>query len=212
MATPAVADALQAPPACATTDPSTNCVHAPTPDVVALPGPAYTSTYNPINHQREVTFVGTINPPHPTCPTGGVPAADVPCTFAGLGVTARVYVPGAQAAAGVALVLVDSRTPCVFSCTYTMDFLSDYYGPATVILTFRVGDVIAAANDLSFSTYESTIQLPANPAANLIHVVKPVVAYTGKLKTMSLQLAGKHGIPKTGVGGVIVQLVSSGFA
>ena len=108
--------------------------------------------------------------------------------------------------------LVDTTTPCVFSCTYTMDFNSDYYGPATIILSFRVSNVIVAANDLSFSTYESTIELPANPAPNLIHVIKPAVAYTGKLKTMSLQLAGKHGIPKTGVGGVIVQLVSSGFA
>ena len=210
-ATSALADPLQSPPACATTDPDTNCVHAPTPDLVALPGPAWTSTYNPVNHQREVTFVGTINPPHPTCPTGGVPAADIPCTFAGLGVTGRIYVPGAKAAAGVASVLGDSTKPCVFSCTYTMDFNTDYYGPATVILSFIVNNVILAANDLSFSTYESTIELPANPAPNLIHVVKPAVAYTGKLKTMSLQLAGKHGIPKVGVGGVIVQLVSSGF-
>ena len=98
-AVPASADALAAPPSCATTDPSDNCVHAATPDIVALPAPAFTQTYDPKTHQRQITFVAAITPPHPTCPDGGVPYADIPCTFRGLAVSARVYVPGAKAAA-----------------------------------------------------------------------------------------------------------------
>ena len=66
-----------------------------------------------------------------------------------------------------------------------------------------------AANDLAGSSYETTIQLPAVPTVGLLHRVNPKVVYSGKLKSMTLNVAGKAGIPKSGVGGVLVELVSS---
>ena len=41
-------------------------------------------------------------------------------------------------------------------------------------------------------------------------MVKPAVVYSGKMKTMTLKLAGKGHIPKSGVGGVVVLLSSKG--
>ena len=87
---------------------------------------------------------------------------------------------------------------------------SDFHGPATMILHYQIMDLIVAANDLTFSTYETTIQLPALPSADAFHPTKPTVVLTGKLKSTTLHLAGKAGIPKTGVAGVVIRLDSTG--
>ena len=208
-ALPARADVSSTPPSCTWDDPSNNCLHDATPDTVALPAPAFTTTYNPKNHSRSITFVAAITPPHQTCPDGGVPYADIPCTFRGLSVTARLYVPGAKAAALVEGAAAAPNSPCDFTCTVTATFGSDYYGPATVILRFSVGDLIIAANDLSSTAYETTIELPADPTVGLFHPTKPTLAYSGAAKTMTLQLAGKAGVPKTGAAGMLLDIVTS---
>ena len=101
------------------------------------------------------------------------------------------------------------NTPCDFTCTVTASWGADLRGPATVILRFSVGDLIIAANDLSSSSYETTIELPAIPTVGLLHPVQPKVVYSGKLKSMTLNVAGKAGVPKSGVAGVLVDLLSS---
>jgi hypothetical protein len=198
------------PPACAWNDPSLNCVHAPTPDIAALPAPAFTTTYNPKTHLRIVTISAAITPPYPKCPDGGVPYADLPCSFRGLSISPRVYVPGATVQGGGAQ-SVPVNSPCDFSCTASFNLGFDYHGPATIIIKFGVGDLLAtASNDLTSSSYETTIQLPADPTLGNIHVTKPTVVYSGKLKTTTVALAGRGGIPKTGVGGVVVRIVTKG--
>ena len=209
--TAAAAAGPVAPPSCAWNNPSLNCVHAPTPDIAALPAPSFTTSYIPKMHERTVTLQAAIVPPYPKCPDGGVPLQDLPCSFRGLSVSGRVYVPGATAL-GAGATSVPLNSPCDFSCTATFALGSDYHGPATIILKFAIGDLLQGQNDLTSSSYETTIRLPADPVAGTIHITKPRAAYSGKLKTMNLQLAGKGGIPKSGVGGVLVRLVTSGDA
>ena len=103
-------------------DPSDNCVHAPTPDITPLPAPGFTATYNAENPSRQITFVAAILPPHHPCPGGGVPYADIPCSFRGLSVSARVYVPGAKAAALITGASPTSSAPCDFTCPVTMSW------------------------------------------------------------------------------------------
>lgn len=185
-------------------------MHGPTPDITALAAPSFTTTYTPKTHLRTVTFNAAIVPPYHPCPGGGVPLADLPCSFRGLTVAYRVYVPGKTITNGGGQV-EPPNTPCDFSCTVQIQLGYNYHGPATIILAFGVGDLLAtASNDLTGSSYETTIQLPADPVTGLVHVTKPRAAYSGKLKTMTLSLAGKGGIPRTGVAGVLVRLVSAG--
>ena len=209
-AQPAAAGGPAAPPACAWSSKDLNCVHGPTPDIAALPAPSFTTTYVAKTHIRTVTFNAAIVPPYQKCPDGGVPYADLPCSFRGLSVAYRVYVPGATAPTGGATSF-PVNSPCDFSCTMQFSLGYNYHGPATIILTFGVGDLLAtASNDLTGSSYETTIQLPADPMAGLVHVTNPDVVYSGKLKTMTLALAGKGGIPRTGAAGMLVRLISAG--
>ena len=83
----ALAAAAGPPPACATTDPNLECVHAPTPDITALPAPAFTTKYDIKHHLLTIAFVAAITPPYHQCPDGGVPGYYIPCSFRGLGVT-----------------------------------------------------------------------------------------------------------------------------
>jgi hypothetical protein len=209
--TSAIAAAPAVPPSCAWNDPDTNCVHAATPDITALPTPSFTTTYNAKQHSRSVTFVGAVTPPYHTCPAGGVPISYLPCSFAGLTVTARVYVPGASAAAMEVGATPAPGVSCDFTCTVTAAWDSDFHGPATIILKFAIGDLLLGQNDLTSSVWETSITLPASPVTGTIQLVKSKVLYSGKLRTMTLQLGGKDGVPKTGVGGVLVRLVSNGL-
>ncbi len=207
--TPAVAAAPAIPPACATTDPNQNCVHAPTPDITALPAPpAITTSYDTKHHLLTVAFTAAIIPPYHQCPDGGVPYAQIPCSFRGLGVNGRIYQPGAKS-----LLTAGPLNPnivCDFSCPVSMVFGYTYHGPATMILRFQILDLIVAANDLTTSTYETTVQLPAEPTSGAVHPVKPKVVMSGKLRNATLHLAGKAGIPRAGVGGVLVRVFSTG--
>jgi hypothetical protein len=209
--TAAVAAAPATPPACAWNDPNTNCVHAPTPDITAPPTPAVTTAWNAKLNSRSITFVGTVTPPYHTCPGGGVPISYLPCSYAGLSVTARIYVPGGKAA-----VLEVGATPspgvnCDSTCTVTAAWGSDFHGPATAILKFGIGDLLQGQNDLTSSVWETSVAIPASPTTGVLHVVQPKVLYSGKLRSMTLQVAGKGGVPKSGAGGVIVRLVSNGL-
>ena len=211
--TAAAVAATPAAPACAWNDPSTNCVHAPTPDITALPTPAFTTAYNGKTHSVSITFPAAIVAPYHTCPDGGVPINYLPCSFRGLHVSARIYVPGGNAAALVTGAVPPQGVTCDFSCTVTAAFDTDVHGPATVILSFGIGELLqGGSNDLASSVWETSISLPATPTAGTVHVVAPKVLYSGKLKTMTVQVAGKGGVPTSGVGGVFVRLVTNGQA
>ena len=66
-------------------------------------------------------------------------------------------------------------------------------------------------NDLFISSYESTITLPADPFAGAIHVTKPSVVFSGKMKSTTVVLGGHGHIPKA-AGGVVVLAYSKGEA
>ncbi|BEP15159.1 hypothetical protein acdb102_34700 [Acidothermaceae bacterium B102] len=212
--TTAAADAPAAaavPPACATADPSQDCVHAATPDIVALPSPTFTTTYDAKKRIRTVVVNAAITPAYHACPPGAyVPYAALPCAQPGLTMTERVYNPG-EPVSGAAGTPVGGVT-CDFSCPMTFTLFADYYGPATLILKFSVGDVLATpGNDLYISSYESTITLPADPFVGAFHVTKPSVAFAGKMKSTTVVLGGHGQIPK-GAGGVVVLAYSKGEA
>ena len=93
--------------------------------------------------------------------------------------------------------------------TFTLD--TTYHGPATIILSYTLGEILATAtNDLFLSTYENTITLPTDPFTGAVTVTKPKVVVAGKLKTGTITLAGKGGIPKHGVGGVLAIITATG--
>ena len=95
--------------------------------------------------------------------------------------------------------------------TFTLD--TTYHGPATIILSYTLGEILATAtNDLFLSTYENTITLPTDPFTGAMTVTKPKVVVAGKLKTGTITLAGKGGIPKHGVGGVLAIITATGLA
>ena len=205
----AVAAAATTPPACATADPNLECLHAPTADIAALTAPAFTTSDDPTHHLLTVSFTAAITPPYHQCPGGGVPGYYIPCSFAGLGVTGRIYEPGVTTPVYGATQIV-GNVACDVSCPVTITLSGDFHGPATMILHFQIGELIIAANDLTTSTYESAIQLPAVPTKHAFHPTRPTVVLSGKLKSTTLHLAGKAGIPRSGVGGVLIRLDSTG--
>jgi hypothetical protein len=201
------------PPSCSTTSKNTDCVHAPTSDVTVQPLTHVRTAFAPKYRQRSLDFSATIIPPYHTCPGGGVPIEYLPCTFPGLGVSARLYMPDGSPAVGVGGSDGVSGTDCMqFTCKDVKIMMpSEYFGPGTLIVTVGVGELLAGpSNDLSGSSYETTIHVPASPAKRAVHIVKPHVVYSGKVKSATFQLAGKGGVPRSGVAGVIVRAAGSG--
>jgi hypothetical protein len=207
------------PPSCANLSKNTNCVHAPTSDITALAAPSVKDTYKASKRERVLQFSATLTPPYQTCPDGGVPFGDIPCTFRGLSVGARVYMPDGGPAVNVGGDGPGSSTPpgdcAYFVCQHvkiTMPY--DYYGPSTVILHYGVGDLIDGPNGpgaLSSSDYENTIKVPADPTSHAIYLLKGKKVLTTKSRTQTLNLAGKGGVPRHGVGGVVVFIDGKGY-
>src|SRR4051794_13368728 len=209
----ATAASPTAPPTCAQADRNLSCLHVSTPDITALPSPTFTTTYDLKTRTRTVTVNAAVPAPYPQCPRSGpVPFAALPCSQAGFSMGPRVYVPGATVGPENNGVPVPGPT-CVFTCTMTFTLGATYHGPATIILSYALGEILASAtNDLFVSTYENTITLPTDPFTGAVTVTKPKVVVTGKLKTGTITLAGKGSIPKHGVGGVLAIITATGLA
>jgi hypothetical protein len=201
------------PPPCATTSKNTDCVHAATPDVTVQPLTNIRTAFAPKYRQRSLDFSATIVPPYHTCPGGGVPIDYLPCTFPGLGVSARLFMPDGSPAINVGGSDGISGTDCQeFTCNDVKIMMPmEYYGPGTLIVTVGIGELLAtSSNDLAGSSYETTIHVPASPATRTVHILKPHVAYSGKVRSAKFQLAGKGGVPHSGVAGVLVRVAGAG--
>jgi hypothetical protein len=200
------------PPGCATSDPNLNCLHAPTPDLAAVTAPTYTTSYDQKTNTRTVDLNVAVTPPYHTCPAGAVPYTYLPCTQGNLGVGLRVYAPGDDTPLAVNAAPADGSS-CIFTCDAQFKLTAQYHGPATFIVKYTLGEILATAtNDLFLSSAETTITVPSDPFVGALHTSKPTVVYSGKLKSQTIQLAGKGGIPKAGVGGVIAILRNTGTA
>jgi hypothetical protein len=201
------------PPGCATNDPNPDCLHAPSPDLAPVVAPTYTTSYDLKTQTRTVDLNVAVTPPYHACPlTPGIPYAYLPCTQPNVIVNLRVYAPGNDTPLGFTAAPVDGSA-CVFTCDAQFKITGQYHGPATFIVKYSLGEVLATqGNDLFTSTAETTIVLPSDPFVGALHATAAKVILNGKLKSQTLQLAGKGGIPKSGVGGVLAIIRNTGTA
>lgn len=207
------------PPACSNTSINTDCVHAPSSDLPAQAGPPAVKIVRTAHRGLQVQFSATIKPPYQACPnSGSVAYSDIPCTFKGLTVSARLYMPDGSAAQSVGGDSAEEPSvsgDCqLFTCSHVILRMPyEYYGPGTLIVNYAVGNIVDGPNGpgaLTSSDYENTIAVPVNPTPDAAHILKGKVVYRGKSTTRTINLAGKGGVPRSGVDGVMVYLGGKG--